>query len=95
MSKSNKSLSQQIEELEDRESHVRLERLPIEKATVAAINDMLAKVRNSQNQITNRLRKNGKGEYRVESISTLAPDRLSIFCMAVTTRVDEEEEIDI
>lgn len=94
MSKASQSFVQQIEALGVGESHVRLERLPIEDADEESIKDTLARVRNGQNQITNRLRKAGKGDYKVESVSTLAPDRQSIFCMAVTTRI-EEEEIDI
>ena len=94
MSKAIQSFSQQVTVLAMGDSHVRLERLPIEDATDETIKEVLAKVRNSQNQITNRLRKAGVGNYRVESVSMLAPDRASIYCMAVTTRV-EEEEIDI
>lgn len=94
MSKSSQSLMAQIETLDVGESHVRLERLPIEDVSDEKIKETLAKVRNGSNQITNRLRKGGKGDYRVESAAMLAPDRASIFCMAVTTRV-EEEEIDI
>ena len=96
MSTSTKSLVSQVETLDIGESHVRLERLPIEDAGEDEIKEVLAKVRNSQNQITNRLRKAGKGDFKVESVSMLAPDRASIFCMAVTTRVDgDEEEVDI
>jgi len=95
MSKASQSYAQLVEGLDMGESHVRLERLPIEDAEESVIKDTLAKVRNGQNQITNRLRKAGKGNYRVESVSMLAPDRLSILCMAVTTRVEDEDEIDI
>lgn len=84
----------QIEGLDIGESNVRLERLPIKDANEDTVKDTLARVRNGQNQIANRLRKAGKGEYRVESVSMLAPDRASILCMAVTTRV-EDDEIDI
>lgn len=88
------ALSKQVEELEVGESHVRLERLPIKEADDDSIKETLARLRNGQNQISNRLRKNDKGDFRVESVSMLSPDRAAIFCMAVTTRV-EEEEIDI
>lgn len=89
------SLAQQIAELEVEDSHVRLERLPIAGASDETIKAVLARVRNASNQITNRLRKKDGSNYRVESISMLAPDRASIFCMAVTTRIDEEDDIGI
>ena len=91
MSKQSQTLSNTIEMLELGESHVRLERVPLEGATDEAIKESLARVRNGQNQVANRLRKSGKGDYRVETVSALAPDRQSIFCMAVTTRVEEED----
>ena len=81
----------QIEELDIGESNVRLERLPIKDADEDAVKDTMARIRNSQNQIANRLRKSGKGDYRVESVSMLSPDRTNILCMAVTTRVEDDD----
>lgn len=94
MPRASKSFTAQIESLEVGESHVRLERVPVTKATDTAIKEKLDTARNGVAQITNRLRKAGKGDFAVESVTMLSPDRKSVFCMAVTTRT-EAEEIDI
>lgn len=97
MSKTEISHVEQVRALAVGESHVRLERIAIEEASDDSIKESLARVRNSSNQIANRLRKKEGTEYRVESVSLLAPDRLSILCMAVTTRFagDEDDGDDI
>lgn len=94
MPRASKSFTAQIEALEVGESHVRLERVPVTKATEDAIKAALDLTRNGVAQITNRLRKANKGDFAVESVTMLSPDRKSVFCMAVTTRT-ESEEIDI
>lgn len=87
-------MTAQIEALQVGESHVRLERVPVTKATETTIKEKLDLARNGVAQITNRLRKANKGDFAVESVTMLSPDRKSVFCMAVTTRI-EAEEIDI
>lgn len=86
---------QQIEALDRDDTHVRIEKLPIGEASADAINETVQRVRNAASQITNRLRKKDGRDYRVESLATISPDRTSVLCMAVTTRIEDEEEIDI
>ena len=90
------SHTKMIETLEVGESFPRVERLPIDDADAETINATMNRVRGAANQVANRIRKQRGSDFRVESVSMLAPDRSAILCMAVTTRIEpEEEEIDI
>lgn len=95
------ALIAQVEDLQVGETHVRVERVPVEGVDAAQINVALQRVRNSMNQITNRLRKRSAAEFVVESASILSPDRNSVLCMAMTTKLrngsenEDDDSIDI
>lgn len=88
------SFVSQIEGLDVGESHVRIERIPLKAADAQKVNDAVTRVRNSMNQITNRLRKTALMDFSVETTSMISPDRKSIFAMAITTKIREDNRED-